>query len=219
MPTIPLFPRSWSVLTPFQLEQWGRRRVITFCRLNRITAPSVNVIPKTDWVVSACGYYRPDTEAVRKWLSTPGINICLEKCARLVSDEGDPRNWNWPCSTTDREPFGVIAHELGHHCDWISGEKKGTYFSEHSTEMMEASGEGSITSYAPDPAEWFAEMFRLFVTNAPLLSLIRPRTYALFRERWEELPGGDWRENLGEDVPEKIVHTLTNKIKKEGKRR
>lgn len=35
----------------------------------------------------------------------------------------------------------------------------------------------AITSYAPNAMEWFAEIFRLFVTNPDLLKLIRPKAY------------------------------------------
>lgn len=49
---------------------------------------------------------------------------------------------------------------------------------------MEESGELPITSYAPNPAEWFAEIFRLFVTNHGLLKQLRPKTYnILLRSR------------------------------------
>lgn len=221
MPVL-LRPKTWVNLSPFQLEQWGRRRALAFCKLNGIECPSINVVPRKDWHVAACAYYRPDTEANRKWMSKlagqgPGINICLERCARLATEE-DYRNWNWPGSTADREPLGVIAHELGHHCDWLRSGKKGTYFGDNSVEMREESGEEPLTSYCPDDAEWFAEMFRLFVTNPTLLREIRPRTFEIFSEVWKTFPGDDWRTNLGEGVPMRVERSLENKVKKEGRR-
>ena len=59
-----------------------------------------------------------------------------------------------------------------------------------------------LTSYCPNNAEWFAEMFRLSITNSQLLQQLRPRTYKLKVQ---------WLKVLGDDVPERIVQALHNK--------
>jgi hypothetical protein len=205
-------PRLWSTAKEV-LYAAGQCDVVSFCNLNKLPVPDVVLWEKVDWKVSACAYYRPNTEAMRKWTS-PGINICLQECARSAREE-DVRNWNWPGNVTDREPYGVICHELGHHVDWCTGTKKWTYGSEYSSEVMTESGEPPITSYAPNPAEWFAEIFRLFVTNPDLLRQLRPKAFEILTRKYQPLERGNWRTLLGTNVPEKIVKNLIKKGAKE----
>ena len=103
-------PRIPILLDKQALAERGEQRMLAFCKANGIPAPAVTVTPKSKWRVGACAYYRPDTEQMRKW-TKPGINICLEEC-QWPCGETVSRNWTWPGSTTDREPYGVIAHEL-----------------------------------------------------------------------------------------------------------
>jgi hypothetical protein len=188
----------------------GVARVEEFCKANDISVPAINNTPKDKWVVGTCAYYRPDTDAMRKW-TTPGISICTPLCSSPCT-EGAARNWSWPGSVTDREPYGVLAHELGHHCDWLTGERKGTYFSDYCEAVKKESGEKGITSYADEnPAEWFAEAFRLFVTNYGLLKALRPKTYRIFSKKWKPVGTANWREVLGGNVPPKVLRTLKNK--------
>lgn len=206
MPTIPRkisYCKNW-------LASQGINRVISFCGRNDISLPMINDVPSYQWVVDACAFYRPDTEGNKK-RGYAGINICLNKCASPATEE-QVRNWNWPGSTTDREPFGVLCHELGHHCDWVTGEKKWTYGSEYCQQVMSDSGEPPITSYAENPAEWFAEMFRLFVTNHALLLLLRPKTWKLLTERFQPVSSNDWEYELGSNVPKRILNNLKKKI-------
>jgi hypothetical protein len=189
-----VWPRSKAVL-----YHLGVQRVYEFCVTNDIPTPTIEAIPKDQWHVGACAYYRPQT-----------IRICLDACANICND-APGRNWNWPGSTTDREPYGVICHELGHHCDYLTGEHKWSYGSEYSEQVMKRSGESPITSYCPNPAEWFAEIFRLFVTNPDLLCQLRSKAYAILREKWKPVGSMDWKKVLGDNVPAKITRTLTNK--------
>lgn len=180
----------------------GCNRLIAFCKHNNVGWPQVTGFEKDEWILGSisCAYYRPQE----------GVMICPDLCA-YPTTEAQIRNWNWPCSVTDREPYGVIAHELGHHCDVLTGTKKGKYWSSYSSEVCLASGEHPITSYAPNEAEWFAEMFRLFITNPLLLKEIRPITYELLTRKWKPLPSKGWRHELGQNVPAQIVKTLINK--------
>lgn len=182
----------------------GMVRVHRFCAANGLPRPSIREVDKTDWAFApTCAYYRPDE----------GVKICLPLCARPAT-EAPSRNWNWPGSTTDREPYGVICHELGHHLDWLLGEKKGAYYSDFSLDVMQESGEKPITSYAPSPAEWFAEIARLFVTNHALLRELRPKAYAIIRERLIPVSDDDWVKELGPKVPQRIVTNLQKKIRR-----
>lgn len=140
-----------------------------------------------------------------------GIQICLEHCGRLCGEEMS-RNWTWPGSTTDREPYGVLCHELGHHCDLFAGESKWTYGSEYSANLCRKAKEPPISGYHDNEAEWFAEMFRVFVTNPALLKQLRPRTYDLLTDTWAPLGNTkDWVTPLGTNVPARVIKALRNK--------
>lgn len=202
---LPKFPTLKAALFEIGLE-----RVLLFCERNGILAPTINLVARKDWHVNACAYYRPDTTAVKKF-TRPGVSICLEHCGRPCTD-APGRNWTWPGSTTDREPYGVLAHELGHHCDYLAGEKKGSYYSEYCGSVKDESGEAGVSSYADEnPAEWLAEAFRLLVTNPDLLRQLRPRTYEILVRRWTPVGPMDWRYCLGSNVPAKVLRTLQNK--------
>lgn len=184
------------------LFQRGIARIGNFCEANALPVPLITPVNASVWWFDVCAYWRPNE-----------IVICLEKCATAAPDV-ECRNWNWPGSTTDREPFGVLAHELGHCADWHNSERRGEYFGNTSVEIRKASGEKPLTSYCPNDAEWFAEHFRLFVTNHALLRLLFPKTHALFSERWKPVSDEDWMKELGPTVPARIIRTLTNKIAK-----
>lgn len=183
-----------------KLYQLGIERAIRFCHVNKLPIPKFEVADPEEWYWDACAYYRPQT-----------IRLYLTKCATPATQNAS-RNWNWPGSTTDREPYGVVCHELGHHVDWLVGEQKGKYSSEYSAKVMAESGEKPITSYCPNPAEWFAEMFRLFVTNASLLLDLRPKTYQILIQHFKAVSHINWATELGPDVPERIFSNLLKKV-------
>lgn len=191
-----------AVSTP-SLFQRGLDRLAKFCEVNEIPSPSVVMVPKHEWHFDCCAYYRPTH-----------IKICLPMCAHPATERA-VRNWNWPGSTTDREPFGVIAHELGHHCDVLLSTQKGPdlYFGEYGESVCNLSGEKPITSYAPNSAEWFAEMFRLFVTNHALLERLRPKTHKIISNHWKPVSSDDWVAELGGNVPRRILANLWKKVR------
>lgn len=178
----------------------GIDRMTTFCAINGLPVPGVEIVSKSLWRFSVCAYYRPEC----------GIKICLEKC-QIPCGSAVTRNWTWPASSTDREPYGVIAHELGHHVDWLTSEKKGAYFGDYSVGLRAASKEKPLTSYCDNDAEWFAEIFRLFVTNPDLLRVLRPITFGLLCQRWKHVEE-PWLQALGDNVPERVTKALQNKI-------
>ena len=177
----------------------GRKRIADFCNANSFSVPEVIVVPKSDWSYGVCAYYRPSY-----------IKICPELCQSPCS-ENKSRNWTWPGSTTDREPYGVLAHELGHHVDWTVSERKGDYYGDFSIATRSKSGEKKISGYCPNDAEWFAEMFRVFVTNPDLLKHLRPITYGLFAEKWKPVTTNSWADELGGNVPDRVLRALGNK--------
>ena len=138
-----------------------------------------------------CAYYRPQR----------GIVICVERCASIGTAG---RQWSYPGYTVDRTPYGVVQHELGHHVDLTRGERKGAYWSEFSSAVRGRAGEKPITSYCPNNAEWFAEMFRVFVTNPDLLFHVRPRTHRELCLCFEPVFTDTWRDRL-KDAPARTI--------------
>lgn len=197
---MPMLIKTWITNKEHLLEA-GIQRMEAFCKANSIAVPKV--MPEYEggaWHFDACAYYRPTT-----------IYISVGKCA-MVAKDGQVRNWNWPGSTTDRTPYGVICHELGHHCDVVASSEKHSYSGNYSRDMFRSAMESPITGYAPNPAEWFAEMFRLFVTNAGLLKAIRPRTYDLLCKCWKPVSNPNWIQELGSNVLPRIVKAMKNKV-------
>lgn len=172
-------------LTRDVMAEAGRDVVGVFCRANDMTPPRLGgTVPqgRLQLYGGTCGLYDGSRGG-----GTVYVNPA--DCARL--GYGGPA-WSWPGYIADRTPFGVYAHELGHHVDRLLGYPSGR--------LRQASGEPPITSYAPNPSEWFAEMFRLFVTNPDLLWLVRPATYRIMVTDYHLVPveEGGWREVLAE---------------------
>ena len=136
-----------------------------FCDINDIRMPLFNPVRPGDryYGLGTCAYYRPES-----------INVMIEKCARPGTGG---RCWSWPGYVIDRTPFGVVQHELGHHVDYVLGNISKKIY-------MAADKEEQLTGYTGTDnrsgtffMEWFAENFRLFVTNPYLASAIRPKFY------------------------------------------
>jgi hypothetical protein len=173
----------------------GIERVKAFCELNsdKLFVPSVTVLSKSEWRFSStCAYYRPTN-----------IVICPDRCA-TIGKAG--RAWSYPGYMIDRTPFGVMAHELGHHVDWAlsTPEARGSYGGDFSMQMRLATNEPKLTGYCPNDWEWFAEMFRLFVTNSDLLRAVRPKTYTQLVSHLKPVETRPWREVLA-GAPERTI--------------
>lgn len=178
----------------------GEILVSRFCRENGLPPVRLEVVSSTKWQFpKTCAYYRNHTTF-----------LCVERCSALgVAGMA----WSCPGYVVDKTPIGVQCHELGHHHDWLNGQYQKAFWSEHSHGVWSKSGEGAITSYAPNPAEWYAEMFRLFVTNPDLLKLIRPVTYGIMTEKLTPVETRSWREvMLGYGAPQRSIEAAQNKI-------
>jgi hypothetical protein len=136
----------------------GKELVLQFCELNNMPAPRFFAT-----VRGSCGLYSGGT-----------ISVQADKCAH--PGYGGPA-WSWPGYVTDRTPYGVYAHELGHYVDHFFGGWR------WGRQVRKETGELRLTSYCPNDAEWFAEMFRLFCTNPSLLAAVRPATHAALTGR------------------------------------
>lgn len=175
----------------------GQNLVEQFCQLNDIDAPGLEVVASKDWHFTVCAYYRPTT-----------TRICVERCAS-VGYAG--QQWSYPGYTVDRTPYGVLAHELGHHVDVLKSTVKRAYYGDFSVTLMKASGEAAITTYCPNPAEWFAEMFRVFVTNPDLLRLLRPRTHEALAAVFKPVFTDSWRDRLV-GAPDRTITAAARKV-------
>jgi hypothetical protein len=178
-------------MTPMDKKQRllsrGLQHILRWCGLNAVTAP---IVTESDEPTQfgTCAYYRVDT----------GIVICVAACASqsptALGFKG--RAWSYPGHTVDRTPYGVLCHELGHHVDFAEGNRPGRG---GCWRWQELTGEKPISGYAENPNEWFAEMFRLFVTNPDLLRELRPKTYAQMIARWPKRAEQRlWRDVLAE---------------------
>lgn len=144
----------------------GIELVWAWCEANGFRVPAVKTYEREEWrIASTCAYYRPET-----------IHIARDRCSHVGTAN---RAWSYPGYITDRTPYGVMAHELGHHVDYVRSGVKGAYGGDFSVTMRAESREPKLTSYCPNDWEWFAEMFRLFVTNPTLLLAVRPKTFML----------------------------------------
>ena len=193
------------LLSQKMLLDKGKSLIDDFCSLNNLPVPGIIEYTKEDWKVEHCAYYRHSI-----------IHICISSCAKAASGEKDIRNWNWPGSVTDRTPLGVLAHELGHHCDVLLSQNQGKYSGDFSDLIRMESGELPISSYSPNTGEWFAEYFRLFLTNPQLLRCVRPNTYTLLTQHFTPCIRKDWLKTLGKKCPMRIKRALINKMKIKG---
>lgn len=172
----------------------GVARITAWLAANpRIPPVTVRPVPKAEWRVASCAYYRRGT-----------IFICIESCA-VPGTAG--RSWSWPGYAVDRTPYGVLAHELGHHVDVTLSTRPGPYNGDYSAAMrvrMKTHGprvSKPLTSYCPDVGEWWAEYFRLFVTNPDLLMSINlPLYLAIIEDMAPVSPIESWQHVL-RDAP------------------
>ncbi|WP_431860250.1 hypothetical protein [Azospirillum sp.] len=176
----------------------GKALIASFCTVNNIGCPPVVQYPADAWPFDACAYYRPTQ-----------INICVPKCA-AIGTVG--RAWSYPGHIIDRTPYGVLAHELGHHIDVLNSTTVDRYRGNFSVELRRQANEPKLTNYCPDDGEWAAEMLRLFITNPDLLRAIRPRTHAaLIKRGLKPVHTDGWRSRLA-GAPERTIALCARRV-------
>lgn len=193
----------------------GLKLLGTFCRINRITPPAITRLAKTErlYHLATCAYYRPKP--------LEQISIMVEKCAHPGYGG---RAWSWPSYAIDRTPYGVLQHELGHHVDYLMSPNATTIDGLYSKQIYDLSNEAPLTGYlgtdknkATFYMEWFAEIFRLYVTNPDLCSLLRPYAADAISKKLDPIPfSGAWRERLTDcSATERIIEQARKKIGQE----
>ena len=169
----------------------GKELMHEFCEANALAPPHVAAHPRERWrVASACAYYRPTL-----------ISICPDRCSSIGAAG---MAWSYPGYKIDRTPYGVVQHELGHPVDYLRSKVKGAYGGDFSVKLREITGEEKISGYCPNDWEWFAEIFRLYVTNSDLLRIMRPRTYAKLKDIYRPVVDAPWRVVL-KSAPERTI--------------
>lgn len=168
-----------------------------FCSENNLTEPAIEQRAKETWPFRHCAYYRPTK-----------IVICLSACGHIGTGG---RAWSYPGYTVDRTPYGVLQHELGHHVDVIHSKHFDRYQGDFSQSMRSQTGEKPLTGYCPDDGEWFAEMFRLFVTNPDLLRLLKPRTFNALTAKFKPVVAETWDAVL-KNAPQRTLDVCSRKI-------
>ena len=175
-----------------QLFELGKKHIAAWCSVNGVQMPKIEThTGKPDF--GTCAYYRDGQ-----------IDIWVNSCA-AVGLAG--RQWSYPGYVVDRTPYGVLAHELGHHVDGQHGPRGG-----YRSHVWRPLDQKPLTGYCPNDNEWFAELFRLFVTNPDLFRAVRPQLDTIFSGEWEfdvEMRG--WRGVLADS--ERHIKAASNKIK------
>lgn len=186
-------------MTKADLFKLGRQRVDDWCCANHVEIPRIE-IDEEPTRFDTCAYYRDGLIVI--WPpACAGIGMC-------------GRAWSYPGYVVDRTPYGVLCHELGHHVEEAHGPNGGLIARRWAQETLEE----PITSYSPNVNEWFAEMFRLYVTNPSLLSVLRPKVYALLFDRWpHQIETRIWTEILS-PVPRQLAAAY-NKITEVNRRK
>lgn len=184
--------------TKGELFNRGVEHVAKWCELNGVTPPSIELADRDtnhdprDF--GTCAYYRDGV-----------IVINVAACAAI--GRAGPA-WSYPGYIVDRTPYGVLAHELGHHVDNQHGPAGGVR--SHLWRPLDAA---PLTGYCPNDNEWFAELFRLFVTNPDLFKRVRPKICDLFFNEWpHRAEPCDWGCVLG--MSERHCRAAENKIRK-----
>jgi len=178
-----------------ELFHEGLLHIERWCALNHVRMPEIESYPGKDPDFGVCAYYRDSV-----------IRIWVDACAPIGRSA---RAWSYPGYVVDRTPYGVLAHELGHHVEDARGARGGLV----AKVWLIETAEDPISGYCPNPNEWFAEIFRLFVTNPSLLELLRPKMYKRLRTRWLELAETrSWQEVLA--GADRWITAAQNKIRK-----
>lgn len=194
--------------TKLGLFQAGQKLINRFCEANGLRTPLVTSVSSSDrlYGVGNCGWYREN----RIWIKIPA-------CAAIGYGG---RCWSYPGYVIDRTPYGVLAHELGHHIDFQLSpvSSRGRYSGLFSKSLRKCTKEPKITNYCPNDAEWFAEICRLFITNPDLLKRIRPLTYNKIAEKITPVVSKTFEEVL-KHAPERTQDQAKKKINDANQRR
>lgn len=162
------------IYTKQQLCEMSISLINDFCDLNNIPKPEFNI----DWGTgttqskgTVCGHFTFGTNV---------LHLQPNKCAN-PNPNGD-----WPGFFYDRTCYGVMCHEFAHYVDNLSPSLFNVKLI--SAELRQIANEPSFNKDPKDDYEYFADVFKLFISNPDLLKLVRPNTFKLLTEKYKLLP-------------------------------
>lgn len=162
----------------------GLEKVKAFSKLNGISIPNIVLAYSPGFT----GLYEPYYNKIK---------INLDVTALEVHNPAHMR-WSWPGWKTDRTACGVVAHEFGHHTEYVLAKQKRFKLAL----WKEARKLGRpVSGYEPNYAEAFAETMRVFILNPNLLELGIPSRYAYIIQVLGLLPSEtrDWKTVIGNE--------------------
>ena len=175
---------------------------------NHLPVPEYKLVDDfiEDDLYYACGCYKDKTKTVY---------VCLKKTGSLGKAG---RQWSWPGYKIDRTPYGVVAHEVGHHVDFtfIRSKQFNKEQRNEATRVFTIKKE-KVSGYEPVPHEAFAESMRIFITNPDLLMLCCPNRYDYIVNVLKLKPNIDknWKQVLiDNNAPARTINAANNWIKK-----
>lgn len=216
----------------------GLERMRLWCGLNKIPEPTVKRLARTDrlYHLATCAYYRSTTitimvekcahigTAARAW-SCPGYVIDRTPYGVIQHELGHHVDLHFTFNRT-RFDEGVpcehpgCLHHVSHPCEGcgrVAG--RSPLFSKG---IWELSREDPLTGYLGTDErrdtfymEWFAEIFRLYVTNPDLCMILRPHFYKAMSETFGLLPleSPTWEQVLvSHNAPARTIEQARKKI-------
>lgn len=190
------------IYTKRQLCEMSINLIDKFCELNNIPKPKFDI----DWETGttqtegiACGHFTFGTDV---------LHLQPNRCANP-----NP-NRDWPGFFYDRTCYGVMCHEFAHYVDNLSPSLFNVKLI--STELRQISNEPSFNKDPKDDYEYFADVFKLFVTNPDLLRITRPSVFKLLTETYKLSPIilEDYKTVLNKfSAPNKIFERIDLEIK------
>lgn len=144
-----------------ELYHRGVERATVFLKQNRLPA----VQRYYDRYCGGTGCYLPRRLAVVVDVATTALPVQRPYHMR----------WSYPGYKTDRTAIGVVAHEVGHHVDYVRSAAGD--FDRSAWRAAISAVRRRVSSYEPNDAEAFAESMRLFILNPTLLACGLPARY------------------------------------------
>lgn len=190
------------IYTKRQLCEMAINLIDNFCELNNIPKPKFDIdwetgTTQTEGIV--CGHFTFGTDV---------LHLQPNRCANP-----NP-NKDWPGFFYDRTCYGVMCHEFAHYVDNLSPSLFNIKLI--STELRQIANEPSFNRDPKDDYEYFADVFKLFVTNPDLLRITRPSIFKLLTETYKLSPIilEDYRTVLNKfSAPNKIFERIDLEIK------
>lgn len=160
-----------------------------FCDVNSIPKPKITLI---EYKGDCRGSYSVVYKDIKVW---------LHSCSHI--GKGGPA-WSYPGYVIDATPYGVICHEFGHYLDFASNNTL-------SKDLFYLCKEHPVTGYNPNKQEFFAEHFRVFITNPDFYKNFRPKSYQFLIKKFTPVITESWEQVLS-SAPARTIAMARKKL-------